>query len=329
MDHSQVKVSVICNVYNHEKYIRDALEGFVMQKTTFPFEVLVHDDASTDGSAAIIREYEEKYPDIIKPIYQTVNQYSKKTGIMRTFQRPRAQGKYAAMCEGDDYWTDPLKLQKQYDFMETNPEYSMCVCSTDWYNVHTGVHEKTRGVTKEDRDVSMEELILEKKGRIFQYATVFLRADVWKDEPDWVRKFPIGDFPLALNAGTHGKIRMLADMMATYRYAASGSWTVRTDSDDKKRARVSERMIEGLAAFNEATDYRYDKYVTERILRQKYTAALMSHDLKALTSGELKPVFAARSLRYKVSDVLRCRCPKLYNALLKPFAKVMKSHERS
>jgi len=122
-------VSICCLAYNHEPYIRDCLDGFMIQQTNFDFEVLIHDDASTDKTAEIIREYEKKYPDIIKPIYQTENQYSKRVGITRVFQFPRARGKYIAMCEGDDYWTDPLKLQKQVDFLESNPDYGL---------VHTG-----------------------------------------------------------------------------------------------------------------------------------------------------------------------------------------------
>ena len=120
-------VSIRCLVYNHEPYLRQCLDGFVMQKTTFPFEAIVHDDASTDGSAAIIREYAEKYPDIIKPIYETENQFSKPgdriNHIMRAAVHPNA--KYVAMCEGDDYWTDPHKLQLQVDFLESHPDYYM------------------------------------------------------------------------------------------------------------------------------------------------------------------------------------------------------------
>ncbi|MCQ2959988.1 MAG: glycosyltransferase [Bacteroidales bacterium] len=124
-------VSVCCLVYNHEPFLRECFEGFVMQKTTFPIEVLVHDDASTDHSADIIREYTEKYPDIFKPIYQTENQYSKGVDICGVYQFPRVCGKYIAMCEGDDYWTDPLKLQKQVDFLEENPDFSLCYHDRD------------------------------------------------------------------------------------------------------------------------------------------------------------------------------------------------------
>ncbi len=119
-------VSICVLVYNHASYLRECFEGFVMQKTDFAFEVLVHDDASTDNSAEIIHEYTEKYPQIFKPIYQTENQYSKGVDIWALYLFPNVRGKYIALCDGDDYWTDPLKLQKQVDFLEANPEYVMC-----------------------------------------------------------------------------------------------------------------------------------------------------------------------------------------------------------
>ena len=127
-----VLVSISCATYNHAPFIRQCFEGFLMQKTNFSFEILIHDDASTDGTADIIREYEKNYPEIFFPIYQKENQYSKKNikGINTTFNFPRAKGKYIALCEGDDYWTDPCKLQKQVDFLEANPNFNLC-CH-DW-----------------------------------------------------------------------------------------------------------------------------------------------------------------------------------------------------
>jgi len=119
-------VSVVSIAYQHAPFIRQCMDSVLMQKTSFPIEYIVHDDASTDGTADIIREYEARYPDIIKAVYQTENQYSKGAKIWGEFLFPHVRGKYIATCDGDDYWTDPLKLQKQVDFLEANPDYAIC-----------------------------------------------------------------------------------------------------------------------------------------------------------------------------------------------------------
>ena len=123
----QIMVSICCTAYNHEKYIRRALDGFVSQVTDFKYEVIVNDDASPDKTAEIIREYEKKYPDIIHGIYQTENQYSKNVNITEKILFPAVKGKYVAICEGDDYWTDPSKLQRQVVALEKNKDCFFCV----------------------------------------------------------------------------------------------------------------------------------------------------------------------------------------------------------
>lgn len=139
-------VTIRCLTYNHEPYIRQCLEGFVMQRTTFRFEAVVHDDASTDGTASIIQEFAARYPDIIKPILETENQYSKKDGSLRRIMNAQMRGKYIAFCEGDDYWIDPLKLQKQVDFLEANPDYGLCY--TDFNIVYQGQRKTKYDVFK-------------------------------------------------------------------------------------------------------------------------------------------------------------------------------------
>lgn len=310
----QIMVSVICNVYNHEPYVRDALEGFVSQKTDFPFEVLIHDDASTDRSAEIIREYEKKYPDIIKPIYQTMNQYSRGGAITKRFQLPRVKGKYIAMCEGDDYWTDPLKLKKQYDFMETNPDYALCACSTVWVDMRTG-KTRNRCRTVEDCDISIEDIILQKMDRTFQYATVFLPAEIYMSRPEWARKFRVGDVPLALHAATCGKVRMLADVMAVYRAHSAGSWTARVNADAAYKTEMLQGMVDGLDAFNKATDFQHDAVITQRIKQQKYNIARTNRNLKAMRTGELREIYLARPLITRISDILACKTPGLHAAV--------------
>ena len=136
-------VSICCITYNHAQFIQKCLDGFLMQKTNFPIEILIHDDCSTDGTTEIIRDYEAKYPELIFPLYEEENQYQKgKAAEIDFYNYRRARGKYIAYCEGDDYWTDPLKLQKQVDFMEANPEYSVCFHDFQIYDVRNAKGSK-------------------------------------------------------------------------------------------------------------------------------------------------------------------------------------------
>ena len=153
-------VTVSCITYNHEKYIARALDSFLMQKTDFPFEIVIHDDASTDRTPEIIREYAEKYPEIIRPMYQKENQYSKGiSNISGAFNFPRAEGKYIAMCEGDDYWIDDSKLQRQADYMEAHPECTMCFHSAKTESEDKALRAKEVRPYKRSKLCTPEEVI--------------------------------------------------------------------------------------------------------------------------------------------------------------------------
>lgn len=225
-------VVISCLAYNHEPYIRDALDGFVMQQTNFPFVAIVHDDASTDGTAAIIREYAEKYPDIIKPIYETENQYSKRDGslgcIMRE-ARGKTGAKYVALCEGDDYWTDPLKLQKQVDFLESHPEYSMCFHNATVHYEHKNIPDHVFAEL-ETREYDVLECV---ENWIVPTASILYRITVLNSECtnklNSSRKIIVSDNKLIRCCGEAGKLYAYKEAMSVYRKSPSG-WTSKVNN---------------------------------------------------------------------------------------------------
>lgn len=211
-----VMVSVVCCTYNQEKYIAQCLEGFVCQKTDFPFEVIVHDDASTDATAAIVREYAEKYPNIIKPIYQTDNLYSKKNGELNRVVMAASRGKYIAICEGDDWWCDPLKLQKQVDYMEVHPEIS--VCATEGYILNQ--------CSGEIRSVYDSEEVVFTPGHFLRSNPIFTVSTL--SRADWMKEFKyqvlpllphflMGDYPMWMYLSAKGPVALLKDKCFVYR----------------------------------------------------------------------------------------------------------------
>lgn len=215
LTNTPILVSIRCCTYNHESYIRRCLDGFVMQKTNFRFEAIVHDDASTDGTAAIVREYASRYPDIIKPIFEEENQYSKHDGSISRIMNSHMRGKYIAMCEGDDYWIDPYKLQKQVDFLESHPEYAMC-----FHNCH--IHNETptdfRHEGTQDRDYSVQELFSE---WIVPTASMLLRKECCLEmAPDL--RLVNSDIHVILSCFAHGKVRGMKDKMSVYRVQENG-----------------------------------------------------------------------------------------------------------
>ena len=219
---SSLMVTIRCLTYNHEQYIRQCLDGFVMQKTNFRFEAIVHDDASTDGTAKIIREYAEKYPDIIKPIFETENQYSKRDGSVGRIMDEHTHGKYVAICEGDDYWIDPYKLQKQVDFLESNPDYVMCSHRFNQYIQEKGLLEEEQDKDFKGADYDLKNLIGGKW--LTQTLTVMYRRTAL----DLKRYAAYGmsmDMILFYELLRNGKGYCFPDIMAVYRLHNGGVWS--------------------------------------------------------------------------------------------------------
>lgn len=247
-------VTIRCLAYNHEPYIRQCLDGFVMQKTNFRFEAVVHDDASTDGTADIIREYSAKYPEIIKPIFEIENQYSKRDGSLRRIMNAHMKGKYIAICEGDDYWTDPLKLQKQVDFLETHPDYSMC--SHNFIRLFQST-QLLDCVNPNEQDFTIEDLIA---GNLpIQTATILFRnlSSIMEQYGKLQFAMDASLFYFGLKAG---KCHILKDVLSVYRIHSSGTWSGSTNNSHIQRRLVVVKSIYDCERSDLAARYLLNQY---------------------------------------------------------------------
>ena len=254
-------VSVISKAYNHEPYIRDCLEGFLMQKTTFPVEYIIHDDASTDHTADIIREYYEKRPDLFHVIIERENQYSQHKVITHPLFL-MAQGKYIALCEGDDYWTDPLKLQKQSDFMETHPDYSLCCHNAIIWNMKNN-NQHPFYEDYPECDFSIEYILTNRDGLI-RTGSMFFRSELVTVLLKYREKCHVGDLPLAICMAKNGKIHFHKEIMSIYRICSKGSWTEKSTDISHQYYDINSRVkwfdhIRTLVGCDNAIDTRISR----------------------------------------------------------------------
>lgn len=266
----EIVVSTYCLAYNHEKFIRDALEGFVSQKVNFRYEVLVHDDASTDGTARIIREYEEKYPDIIKPIYQKENQYSKGIDIVGTIITPRLKGTYIAICEGDDYWTDPEKLQRQVDILEAMPSCIACVHQTLEIGCRSG-RKRLISPYREDGFVDMQ-TIISGGNKAFQLSSLVFRKKALEEIPQFVSAVKgTGDYALSMFLGLKGDIFFINRTMSVYRMLSSeSSWTSRMAADEKAWLKHCRETIDMLRSVDCYTEGKFHEMFDRELAKFEY-----------------------------------------------------------
>lgn len=226
-------LAIQCITYNQEPYIREALEGFVKQNTTFPFVAIVHDDASTDGTAKIIQEYAVRYPDIIKPIYETENQYSKRDGSLTRIMNDATNAtgaKYVAFCEGDDYWTDPLKLQRQVDFLEEHSDFGLCYTAIKQYSQ---TQNKVIGVWGGNSETLERLLRFNTIPTMSVVARGSLYRSYYSEIIPYKHGWKMGDYPLWLYLSQKSKVKFINHVTGVYRVldnSASHSTSPETQS---------------------------------------------------------------------------------------------------
>lgn len=298
-----VLLSVCMITYNHEKYIKQALDGVLMQVTDFDFEIIVGEDYSTDQTRKIILEYKAKYADKMKLILQKEN-----VGMMRNFidSLSCCSGKYIALCEGDDYWTDPHKLQKQVAFLEENPEFSICFHNM---NIQREDRSNRNGLTNvNQREITTIKDLARHGNYIYTASCVFKKS--FFQLPDWLRQCPVGDYPLHLINSQYGKIRFINEVMGVYRIHNDSSWEI------KSEVYRTEKWIELLEIlknkFNEEINqllnlqfrnccYRRLRYYYKEENKNEVLERYKSYLMK---SGESFFVFKIKLLHFRMVDFL-------------------------
>lgn len=257
-------LSVFCLTYNHVNYIKRTIESFLVQNTSFEFDIFIFDDASNDGTSEIIRHYTQMYPKKIKSYISEKNTYRDKnrTEILNQLFDLYLDGKYVAWCEGDDYWIDKNKLQKQVEFLENNPE---CVMVAHAHKIWDSVNKtwSVKKIKEKNGYLTNEEVILQPQGNLAT-ASLVMKRDVFLMQGGFPR-CDVLDFPMQLNAISKGRIYYMSDIMSVYRYMHLGSWTFNYVKNEKMFLSHSLGFIEFLKKYNLYTKRNFEQLIYRKI----------------------------------------------------------------
>jgi glycosyltransferase involved in cell wall biosynthesis len=305
-------VSIFCITYNHGKFIRDAIEGFLMQETTFPVQIFIHDDASTDGTAQIVKEYAAKFPRLFWTVLQTENQWSK--GSRKFFFDYLAQqcGEFIALCEGDDYWTSPCKLQSQVALLETDLQavgvfHAVTIADEDGMFLGRMPSEEGGGT------LAFEDIVA-----LNDRATCSMLFRYQSPAPDlaWAKDLPMGDWPLQAALAAHGPWFLMNEVMGTYRKHRTSVWSSGGD----------ERAMRGALSFYDAAIKEFGLRAHEAVSgrRKDLLAVLLYCALRRGDWAEARSCLATLSWQDRLTTIaysgIRAvtRCLKRYGQATSP-----------
>ncbi len=289
----KVLISVILNAYNNEKTIQKALDSILTQKTDFDFEILVYDDASTDKTADIIKLYEKKYPEIIKPIYQTENQKSKGIDINKEYQYERAVGKYIAIAEADGYWTDDKKLQTQLDFLEHHPDIPMCA--------HSSI------ITFDKKSQKMQRLIISRKNCVLTFErilsiknsfvplnSIMYKANPSKDIMEFCSKYPYIYAGIVM-AAINGGIIYISKPMSVCKKKG-----IESVADNETKIEICRKLCDMLEDADRKTNFEFTESINLHKIEQRFKILKIQKNYKEMKAKEYKTVFKKLPLNEKI-----------------------------
>lgn len=304
---NEIKVSILCTAYNQEKYIEDALKSFVSQKTSFQYEVLINDDASTDRTPMIIKEYENRYPDIIHAIYQKENQYHKVNSINSQILFPLSKGKYIALCEGDDYWTSNNKLQRQFEMMEEHPEIDMCAHRAIRVSANSKSLINYMAPAEQDTILSVDQVI-SGGGDYVATNSLFYRRELEANSYRFTKMLSL-DYIRQIHGALRGGMLYLNECMSAYRWASNGSWTNYMDLNPTASIKAKKAQIATLELLNVETNYLYDNVIKDRIISLEFGILVNERKIVQIMRDPYKERYDSLSNKEKIKVQVKCRIP--------------------
>lgn len=303
-----MKCSIICNTYNHEKTIEDTIKGFLIQVVNFPIEILIHDDASVDNTQNIVKKYEELYPDLIKPIYQKVNQTRLGKSVSQ-INISRANGEYIAICEGDDIWTDPNKLQKQVDYLDCHLDFVCVGHACRVKNVNFPYKSKLWSYSKVSKELSTQEII-RNRGIVFAYNTLVFRK-VNYIYPDFFNNFKVADVKRIIFSSLIGKVYFMSDVMSIYHVGIKNSWTDRVRLNNQRLVNHYRDEIIFYEKLNNYLNNEYNQDIELIIKKLTFNIKLLESNKDCFDSN----FYTHKKIHRKIFIIIQVYFPKLFSLL--------------
>lgn len=311
-----MKVSVFCTAYNHEKYIAQALDSILAQKTDFPFEVIVTDDSSTDLTPDILAEYAENNPDVIRYFHQEKNLFSQGIDtIYKQVMYPNARGEYIAFCEGDDYWCNADKLQQQIDFLDANPEYTACVHNSYYHYCEDDRADELIVPESEDHDVPFS-VIIKGLNNAFHTSSIVARKEFIINPPDFediAAQYGFLDYPWAINLALHGKVRFIDKPLSVYRInSIDESWRSGYDKNYGKKTGFVKGEVAMMKALIPHLDGEDLELTEQELLKREYELLYLQGNVKKMVSGPYRVLYRKEPVDFKIKTAVKLLFPKFH-----------------
>lgn len=311
--HGEACVTVLCTTYNQEAYITQCLDSLVSQQTDFPYMILVHDDNSTDGTVAILRQYANMYPDRIILILEHQNLYQLQID-RDLIVAPYLEGSYLALCEGDDWWTSSEKLQIQHDYLLAHPETALCVHAGLLYSEDMGSFFGIQAPSDMEKDFTTEEVILG-DGSLFATNSMMFKKDLYC-RPEAYRNWGVGDYPQCIYCSTKGAVHYFPSAMSAYRVQSKGSWSESmANSEFSKKLSSLDKIANGLESMDKALNYEFHSAI-DSYCRNRYFMLYSENGEWKKAKSALGEGYEGLSCSFRFRYWLKCHFPNVAKLLI-------------